>query len=72
MQNLRAARRRNEGQKLDGLISLAIGVGIMIFLKSMLATDSDPAAHQAYLVGLIPLLVGTVLLFYSLLLSPKE
>ena len=65
-------RRRTDGQKLGGLICIAVGVGSMVFLKAMMASDVDPAAHQAYLVGLIPSLIGGVLLTYSLFLAPKE
>ena len=61
------ARRRSEGQKLGGLITIAVGVGMMVFLRSL----NDPEAHQVYLVGLIPLLIGFVLLAYSLFLAPK-
>lgn len=64
--------RRTDSQKLGGLICIAVGVGSMVLLKAMLASDVDPAAHQAYLAGLIPLLIGVVLLTYSLFLAPKE
>ena len=67
-----SARHRREGQKLGGLITAAVGVGMMVFLKAIGATDSDPAAHQVYLVGLIPLMIGVVLLTYSFLLAPKD
>ena len=66
------ARQRREGQKLGGMITLVVGIGMMIFLKAMLARDADPTAQQAYLVGLIPLLIGAVLLAYSFILAPKE
>jgi len=62
------ARRLREGGKLAGLITAAAGLGVMIFLHSM----PDPDARSAYLVGLIPLLIGAVLLGYSLFLAPKE
>ena len=65
-------RRRQEGQKLGGLITIAVGIGMMTFLKVGLAHDPDPTAQQAYLAGLIPLLIGVVLLIYSYLLAPKE
>lgn len=61
-----ALRRRLEGQKLGGLITIAVGIGLMIFLK---AASHD---HPAYLVGVIPLLVGASLLAYSYMLGPKE
>ena len=65
-------RHRREGQTLGGLITAALGVGMLVFLRGVTAPDPDPVAHQVYLVGLIPLLIGVVLLAYSLLLAPKE
>jgi len=50
------------------MITIAVGVGMMVFLYSM----RDPEAHQASLVGLIPLLIGVVLLGNALLAAPKE
>jgi hypothetical protein len=60
------ARRRRENTRLGGLITSAVGVGLMIFLR---AVDTQEAA---YLVGLIPLLVGFALLAYSYFLAPKD
>jgi len=60
-------RRRRDGQKLGGLITFAVGIGIMVFLKAV-ARD-EPGA---YLSGLIPLLVGAALLVYAYVLAPKE
>jgi hypothetical protein len=61
-----ALRRRLEGQKLGGLITVAVGIGLMVFLK---AVDHE---NPAFLVGLIPLLVGAALLAYSYVLGPKK
>jgi hypothetical protein len=63
-----ATRRRREGQKLGGLITVAVGIGMMAFIKAVDRGDPDPA----YLVGLIPLLIGVALLAYTYLLAPKE
>jgi Flp pilus assembly protein TadB len=61
-----AARQHREGVKLGGLVTAAVGVGLMIFLRAIV--DDEPV----YLVGLIPLLIGVALLAYSYLLAPKE
>jgi len=60
------AKRRREGIKLGGLVTTAVGIGILIFLK-MLVTN-----EPVYLSGLIPLFVGIALLTYAYLLGPKE
>jgi hypothetical protein len=62
-----ATRRQREGQQLGGLITIAVGTGMMIFLHAM----PDPDAHFVYLVGLIPFLIGVALLAYAYLLAPK-
>jgi hypothetical protein len=61
-------RRRREGLKLGGLITVAVGIGMMLFIKAVDRSDPDPA----YLVGLIPLLIGVALLAYTYLLAPKQ
>lgn len=62
-----AMRRRLEGQKLGGLITIAVGVSLMIFIK---AVDHEPDPN--YLVGLIPLFIGIALLAYAYFLAPKD
>ena len=52
-------QRRREGLKLGGLITLAVGIGLMIFLRAI--ERADPV----FLVGLIPLLIGVVLTVYG-------
>jgi len=58
-------RKRNEGMKIGGLINIAVGVGLMIFLHALVSGE------PVYLCGLIPGLIGVALLTYALLLSPK-
>lgn len=65
-QNSMAVRKRVEGLKLGGLITAAVGVGLMIFLKGV--NHDEPA----YLVGTIPLLIGLALTVYGFVLAPKE
>jgi hypothetical protein len=63
-----AARGRREGQKVSGLVTIATGIGMMVFLRIVDRHDPDPA----YLVGIIPLLIGAALLVYAYVLAPKE
>jgi ferric-dicitrate binding protein FerR (iron transport regulator) len=64
----RAWRGKVESQKLGGLIMIAAGVALMVFLRMM----PDTAREQVYYVGLIPLLIGLVLVVYAHFLAPKE
>ena len=59
--------RRRDGQRLGGLMTLAVGIGLMVFLKAIV--HDEPAV---FLVGLIPLLIGTALLLYAYVLAPKR
>jgi hypothetical protein len=61
-----SARRRQEGQKLGGVVTVGVGIGLIAFIK---AVDHDNAA---YLVGLIPLFIGIALLAYAYVLAPKN
>ncbi|MGB9236558.1 MAG: hypothetical protein WCC04_19290 [Terriglobales bacterium] len=67
-QEKNAARRRLEGMKLGGLITTAVGIGLMVFLHGV----ADHGDGPVYLVGLIPLLIGVALLIYPFFLAPKE
>jgi len=63
-----AARRKREGQKLGGLITMAVGLGMIVFLRAI----PDPDAHFAYRAGLIPLFIGVALLVYAYFLAPQD
>lgn len=65
-------RRRREGLRLGGLITAVVGVGVMILLGVMAHDPTAGIPGGTYLAGLIPLLIGIVLLLYSYVLVPKE
>ena len=65
-QNRNARQRRLEGIKLGGLITAAVGIGLMFFLRGV--EHEEPV----YLVGLIPLLIGVALLVYAFTLAPRD
>jgi hypothetical protein len=60
-----SARHHRESIRLGSLITGAVGIGLMIFLRGV--------AHEeaVYLVGMIPLLIGVALFVYAQLLAPK-
>jgi Flp pilus assembly protein TadB len=58
-------RKKSEGMKIGGLINIAVGVGLMVFLRALVGNE------PVYLCGLIPGLIGVALLSYALLLAPK-
>jgi hypothetical protein len=60
------SRRRREGIKLGGLITAAVGIAFMVFLRA------EERSEPAYLIGLVPLLIGISLLVYAYLLAPKD
>jgi hypothetical protein len=59
-------KRRLEGMKLGGLISAAVGIGVMLLLRGLVHEE------PVYLAGVIPLLIGAALLVYAFALAPKE
>ena len=59
-------RRRREGLKLGGLITSAVGIGVIVLLRGI--GGDEPV----WLAGVIPLLIGFVLLLYVFVLAPKE
>jgi hypothetical protein len=52
--------KSREGMKIGGLVCVAVGVAMVIFLWAM--TKTDPGAP--YLVGLVPGFIGVALLIY--------
>ena len=58
-------KRRLEGLKIGGLVTTAVGIGVMVLLRGLV--NDEPV----YLTGLIPLLIGVALLAYPFLLAPK-
>ena len=59
-------RRQRESARLGGLVTVAAGIGLAVFLWGLVPE------RRVYLLGLIPLLVGCALLAYSHWLSPRE
>lgn len=60
-----SARHRRESIRLASLVTSAVGIGLMIFLRGVARDES------VYLVGLIPLLIGVALFAYAQFLAPK-
>ena len=58
-------RQTIEGYKLGGLITSVTGFGLGIFLY--FREPNEPV----FLIGLIPIFVGIVLVFYAAVLAPK-
>lgn len=61
-------RRRVESIKLGGLVTVAIGLGLMVFFAFV---DHDTREIGVSL-GSVPLLVGASLLLYAYALAPKQ
>jgi len=59
-------RRHGESARLGGLVTVAAGVGLAVFLWGLVPE------RRVYLLGLIPLLVGFALLACSRWLAPGE
>ena len=53
-------QKKREGMKIGGVICIAVGVALVIFLRAIAGSEPD----NPYLVGLIPALVGAALLVY--------
>jgi hypothetical protein len=50
--------------KIGGVINLAVGVALLIFLRALIGNE------PVYLCGLIPGFIGVAMLIYALFLAP--
>jgi len=60
---IRQDRMRRDGMRLGGMITAVCGLGVMIFLGALVPGE------PLYLAGIIPLLIGLVLMAYSFMIS---
>jgi ferric-dicitrate binding protein FerR (iron transport regulator) len=64
-QNRQELLKKREGMKIGGLVCVAVGAAMVIFMRQLMG--SDPGVP--YLVGLIPGFVGVALLVYVMVLA---
>jgi hypothetical protein len=57
--------KKREGMMVGGLINIAVGAALMVFLHALIAN------RPIYLCGLIPGMIGLALVTYALILAPK-
>jgi hypothetical protein len=60
------AINRLEGMKIGGLVTAAVGIGVMALLYGLVRDN------PVYLAGVIPLLIGVALMLYAFVLAPTE
>jgi len=60
-----AIRQRREGLKLGGLITVAVGIGMTIFLAAA------PGPGPIHMAGMIPVMIGLAMLVYVYLMGQK-
>ncbi len=63
---IRQDRLRQDGLRLGGMITSVVGVGLIIFLRALLPD------LPIYLVGILPLLIGVVLVAYSFMIRTES
>jgi len=63
--------KSREGLKIGGLINVAVGIGLMIFLHALFGGGSgaNGVTGSVYLCGLIPGFVGVAMLVYVYVLA---
>jgi hypothetical protein len=60
--------RIREGMKIGGLINVAVGLALIIFLRVLIGDGHG----SPYLCGLIPGFIGVAMLCYALFLAPVD
>jgi hypothetical protein len=63
-QDRQAQVKIREGMKIGGIINLAVGVALIIFLRALIGNE------PVYLCGLIPGFIGVAMLTYAYFLAP--
>jgi nucleoside recognition membrane protein YjiH len=66
------ASKTRENLKIAGLINVAVGIALMIFLHALIGGGgaADREAGSVYLCGLIPGFIGAAMLIYVYVLAP--
>jgi hypothetical protein len=59
-------RRRAQGLMIGGIVTTAVGIGLMVFLYLL-----DPREQNIWAVGIIPFFIGAALLLSAWLVRPK-
>jgi DNA integrity scanning protein DisA with diadenylate cyclase activity len=59
------SQKKREGMKIGGVICIAVGTAMVIFLRVLAGTEPD----APYLVGLIPGFIGVAMLVYVYLMA---
>jgi hypothetical protein len=60
-------RRMRDGEKLGGLMTIAVGIALMVFFRAVAHNEPGVA-----FIGLIPLLCGVALLIHVYALGTKD
>jgi Flp pilus assembly protein TadB len=61
-------RRKREGLVLGGMITVAVGLALLIFMGVHLGHHG----HGVFLIALIPIFIGAVLIIYGRYMAPSE
>jgi hypothetical protein len=56
--------KTREGLKIGGVINLAVGIGVLIFLRALVPVE------PVYLCGLIPGMIGVAMIVYVYFMAP--